>query len=189
MSKNQETLDFSNVEAAEGGGLYLRPGIYSVKPSKVELSAPEGKTPCLKISFTAISGEYDGQSVEERFFLSPKALPRLQYLHEKYLGFKLENKAISLEQLEDYFSKKLTVKPKTIVVRVEGEENEGKVYGRLPYADFIIEDSTDVEEGAYEEGSEQYRKSVRKSRNASTGSSAAVLSSPVVQESKLPWDN
>src|ERR1035437_5549438 len=178
MSTNQnELLDFSEVSAAEGGqGMYLRPGVYFVKPSSVELVEKEGSTPCVKITFTAVNDDFEGMTVEERFFLSQKALPRLQYLHEKYLGFKLEKKAVSLQQLEIYLQQKLTVKPKTICVRVEGQEKNDKVYACLPYTDFIIEDTTNVEEGAYEEGSVEYKRAVKKARNASTGSSASVLS-------------
>lgn len=184
-------LNFANVEAAEGGeGKYLRPGIYFVKPTEVELVKKDGSTPFLRVIFTAINGDYEGCTVDERFFLSAKALPRLQYLHEKYLGFKLEKNFPAFEQLAEYFKNKLTVKAKTIAIAVAGQEKDGKVYGGLPYTNFIIEDTATVEEGAYPEDSEAYRKSIRKVSNASTNSNSAVLSGgAAVGTNKLPWED
>lgn len=184
---NDAILDFSGVDSAEGnGGNWLRPGVYNVKPSDVELVEKEGVKPRLKISFTPTSDEYSDAVLSESFFLSEKALPRLQYLHEKYLGFKLENKAITLKQLEEYFKKKLLVKPKTITIKVDGEQTGDKVYARLPFTDFIIEEN--VEEGAFEEDSAEYKKAVKKGRNASTGSNAAVLSTRSTGGDSLPWN-
>lgn len=185
---NQETLDFSGVEPAESGsGSYLRPGIYHVKPSAVELVEREGGTAAIKVTFTAVDEEYDGQVVEEKFFLSQKALPRLQYLHKGYLGFNLENKSITFQKLADYLSQKLLTKPKTLLIAVEGKEGkEGKIYGQLPYTGFILEEG---EVGAYEIGSPAYIKSIRKDRNPSTSSSAAVLSTATSNKSGLPWED
>lgn len=189
MNQN-ETLDFSNVAPAEGGGLYLKPGVYYAKPSAVELVQKEGSSAAIKVSFTAVSDEYAGQSVDEKFFLTEKALPRLQYLHEKYLGFRLENAAITFKKLADYLSNKLLTKPKTIALVVGGNEKDGKVYGQLPFTDFIVEDTSNLEEGPFKEGSPEYLRVVRKARNAATASAAPILSGGVASDNtKMPWED
>lgn len=190
---SQETLDFSGVEPVEGGG-YLSPGYYHVKPTGVELveAKEAGKSSSIKVEFTAINDPYEGQMVKAQFFLSAKALPRLQYLHERYFGVKLENKAITFKQLEEYFSKKMLAKPKTIFLSVSGREGtDGKIYGDLPFADFIIDEGIhpEIEEGAFEEGSALYNKSIRKQKNVATMSNSAVLSNGNAQTGwKAPWE-
>lgn len=186
---NQETLDFSGVEPAESGtGSHLKPGIYHLKPSTVELVETDGKTSAIKVGFTSVDDGYEGQTVEEKFYLSQKALPRLQYLHEQYLGFRLENKAITYQKLTDYLSQKLLTKPKTILVKVGGREStDGKVYNQLPYSDFILNADADVEVGAFEEGGAEYNKSIQKNRNAATMSTSAILQDRA-GNSDLPWD-
>ena len=195
--QNQETLDFSNVESAEGGSGWLAPGYYHVKPTAVELiEAKEvGKNSSLKIEFTAVNEPYEGQTVKAQFFLTAKALPRLQYLHEQYFGMKLETKAITFKQLQEYFSKKMLAKPKTIFLHVTGREGVDKngnvqIYGDLPFADFIIDESENpnVEEGAFEEGSAIYNKSIRRQKSASMSSSPVLSNSEPAAEWKAPWD-
>lgn len=191
MNQN-DTLDFSAVEAAESNtGNYLKPGIYRAKPTEVELVERDGGTSAIKVTFEGVTEPYEGAVVEEKFFLSQKALPRLQYLHEKYLGFKLENKAITYQKLTDYLAQKLLTKPKSILLSVGGREGkDGKVYGQLPFTDFILDADANVEEGAYEEGSAQYNKSIKKNNNPSTMSNSGVLSAVTADsKSDLPWND
>jgi len=87
-------------------------------------------------------------------------------------------------------SQKFLTKPKTVLIAVGGREgNDGKVYGQLPFTDFILDSDSDVEEGAYEEGSAQYNKSIRKNRNPATMSTSGVLNTPTTAKSDLPWED
>lgn len=194
---SQETLDFSNVDSVSGG--YLSPGVYRVKPTAVELREAKevGKNSSLKFTFEAVTEGYEGYSVDTNFFLTQKALPRLQYLHEKYFGIKLENKSISFKDLATYFSKKMLPKPKSFLLVVGGSESakDGKIYADIPYADFIIDEAAhpDVEEGPYEEGSAAYNKVIRKQKAlGATSSSAAVMSNAgagaAAEDWKAPWE-
>lgn len=187
---SNDILDFSQIVPVEGGlGKYLKPGIYAVKPSEIELIEKEGSNSAIKITFSAVNEPYEGSIVEERFYLTPKALPRLQYLHEKYFGARLENKAITFAKLTEYLKAKMLTKPKTLLVVVGGRQDGDKIYGSLPYSDFVADEN--AEEGAFEEGSAEYNRVIRKNNNASTRSNSAILSNAtsVSLGDKMPWDN
>lgn len=151
--------DFKNTEAAKGVS-FLTPGVYPLQPNKVELgSFPKG-TKYLAVTFTT---EEDVE-ITEKFVLSEKAIGRLQYLHEGFFGKKCEKVFKSEDEVEAYFRKALTTKKIVKNVVIGGEISGNKVYANLPYTNFIVEND-ELEVGEFEEGSEEWKKFVKKRVN------------------------
>jgi hypothetical protein len=182
-------FDFSNVEAAKGGQ-YLRPGMWKLTPTAVDFEQPDKGNPRLKVTFS----HKDGSSLKEMFFLTPKALGRLQYLHEAWFGKKLEKAFSSAEQIGEYFKKALLSKSKEMPMLVGGEQTmDGKVYARLPYTGFVIMREDLFEEGEFEQGSARWNDNVKKKdggNSAILASNSAVL--PDTDEASddtddMPW--
>lgn len=167
-------FDFSKVEAAKNSQ-YVRPGMWRMTPTAVELEQPDNKNPRLRITFTHKSGA----SFKEMFIITPKALSRLQYLHEACFDKKLEKAFSSVEQLGEYFKKALLTKPRELPLIVGGEESsDGKIYARLPFTGFIVANEENFEEGEFEQGTARYNDVVRKQFGAtSIPSDSAVLPS------------
>lgn len=192
MSTNM--FDFGKVDSADGK--YLKPGMYRLKVTNAEFEHPEGKNPRLNVTFSNKSGEV----VKERFILTPKAFGRLQYLHEQLFGKRLEKTFQSERQIAEYFAKALTGKPIEKTYVVGGEiSTDGKVYARLPYSGFILEQD-DVEEGAFEPGSARYREVVKESTlrtNSAQSTESGILpsvdelptTSSSASDDDMPWEN
>lgn len=182
-----DLFDFSNVKPAEGSS-YLKPGMYTLGIKEVKLDKPEGKTPALEMTFAGKAG-----MLKEKFYLTPKALGRLQYLHEQWTGKQLTKSFESLEQIEAYF-KKLTEKPQEKVFIVGGtvSNKDGKVYANLPYTNFIVAKTDNIEEGEFEVGSARYNDVVKKASTSSAAmtSDAAILAdsdSTPSNDEDTPW--
>lgn len=135
---NSDTVvvDFSQMEQSEGGGKRYAKGDYVGVITKAvrDVSSQQG-SPCIKITLKIKGGKYDGKTVVERLWLSPKALPRLAEMLE-ILGVKVGKKEVGIPL------KKL--KGKTIGFSLEDEEYEGKIRSRVSW-DFL--DPDDVVEG------------------------------------------
>lgn len=182
-------FDFSKVEVPQQLN-YLRPGTYVLSVTKVDLEKPSGKTPYLNITFSGKSGV-----VKQKFYLTPKAFPSLQYLHESMFGKTLSKAFDNLDQIYTYFEKALTSKKIEKTMIVGGQESNGKVYAELPYCRFVLKDGTPYEEGAYEEGSARWNEVVRKSKTTDSGltSDATILPSDIAPdqisggETDMPW--
>jgi hypothetical protein len=184
-------FDFSKVETAKSGQ-YLRPGMYRLTPTTVELEQPDNANPRLNVTFT----HKDGSSLRERFIITPKALSRLQYLHEAWFGKKLEKAFSSVDQIGEYFKKALLTKAKEMPMIVGGElADNGRVYARLPFTGFVVLREDLFEEGAFEEGTARYNEVV-KARNGNTPaplSDSAVLPTSDTSDSSsssdddMPW--
>jgi hypothetical protein len=188
---NMSTFDFSKVEVAKSSQ-YVRPGMWKMSVTDVELVTPENKNPCLNITFS----KSDGASFRDRFFITPKALSRLQYLHEAWFGKKLEKAFTSVEQLGEYFKKALTTKSKEMPMIVGGEENaEGRVYARLPFTGFVVTNEDLFEEGEFEKGTARYNEVVKRSEMTTSdalSTDSAVLPSgdseaDATEDSEMPW--
>ncbi len=169
-----EVLDFGGVESAVAKS-YLRPGLYTLSVSSVKLETPENKNPYINVSFT----NKEGGVVSEKFFITVKALGRLQYLHEAWCGKKLDKMFASAKDLANYFERGLMSKKveRNMIVGGQYSEDGTKVYASLPYTNFIIAESQAFEEGEFEEGDKRWNEYVRKSqKTAATGTSSAILS-------------
>lgn len=185
-------FDFSKVDAPVQLE-YLKPGTYVLSVSQVDLEKPENKTPYLNITFSGKDG-----MLKQKFYLTPKAFPALQYLHEGLFGKPLTKAFDNLEQIHAYFQKALTAKKIEKVFLVGGQEaDNGRVYAELPYGRFLLKEGTPYEEGAYEEGSARWKDVVRKNKLSTTtnlGTDDTILPSDIAQdqvkgdgEEDMPW--
>lgn len=158
-------FNFKETEAAKGVS-FLTPGVWPLKPVKVELGKfPQKQTPYLGITFS----NEEGTEYTEKFVLSEKALGRLQYLHEAFFGKKCTQNFSSEEELMKYFKKYLTGKEVVKNFIIGGEISNGTVYATLPYTNFIVTDEMELEPGEFEEGSDLWKKFVKKRINTSGG--------------------
>lgn len=151
-------FNFSSTESAKGLS-YITPGVYPLKPTKVEL----GKFPNKGTSYLGVTFENEeGQSLTEKFVLTEKAIGRLQYLHESMFGKKLDKDFDSEAAVEKYFRKALTGREIVKNFIVGGEiAQDGNVYAVLGYTNFIdVEEELEV--GEFEEGSAEYKKYVKR---------------------------
>jgi hypothetical protein len=188
----EEVIDFNGVESASEAS-YLEPGMYRLKidAENTKVVTAEGKTPYLAVRFYS---EKNG-SVNEKFFLTAKALPRLQYLHEAWFNKKLDRKFTSFIAVGEYFKAALTSKIVARPMVVGGKITpDGKFYSGLPYTGFVVIEEALFEEGAFDKDSEQYKRVVKleKPNPAVAGTNAAILPSgdyaaPASAASDMPW--
>lgn len=196
MSKNVPTegsIDMGQVAPAESTSFkYLEPGMYRLKvdTESVRVDTPQGKTPYLSVRYLSESGA----SVVEKFYLTPKAIARLQYYYMALTGKKLDKVFSSYVEIGQYFEKLLKSKPLTFPMVVGGKITvEGKLYSNIKYTDFIIPANVDFEEGAFEKDSANYKDVVRydKPNPAVANTDATVLPGtgyvPIAGAEDLPW--
>jgi hypothetical protein len=188
---NEEAIDFGSVNAASSTE-YLEPGMYRLKVDKegTKLVTPEGKTPYLNVRFTS----ENGASLNEKFFLTAKALPRLQYLHEAWFNKRLDKKFTSMLDVGKYFQAALTAKIVTRAMITGGKiTTDGKFYSGLPYTGFVLVDESQFEEGAFDKDSARYKAAVSydKPNPAVAGTSSAVLPTTDLPgtDGPSPWDD
>lgn len=190
----EAVVNFGNVDAATESA-YLAPGMYRLKvdTESLKVIAPEGKNAYLAVRFV----DEKGGAVGEKFFLTAKAMPRLQYLHEAWFSKKLEKSFTSFVQVGEYFQYALAQKPITKPMVVGGKVSpDGRFFSGLPYSGFVIVDESQFEEGPFEKGSDQYNKvvQVQKANPAVAHTDAAMLPSAEgagyvpVEAGKNPWD-
>lgn len=163
------SYDFSKTEAAAASS-YLVPGFYRMKVTAVKLETMANEKATKYLGF--IFSTDDGTSFTEKFFLSEKAIARLQYLHEAWTNKKCDKVFKTDKEVEAYFAK-LFANPKapSKLLVVGGEESKDKIYAQLPYSGFVVTDEEGVEEGPFEEGDANWKKYVKHSSrtNESTG--------------------
>lgn len=156
-----EVIDFSKIPVPTATE-FLEPGMYRLKVDKdaVKLETPQGKTPYLSVRFVSDKGA----SLTEKFFLTKKAIPRFQYLHQAWFGKEIDKVFNSYEEIGEYFAKALVVK---IVSRpmVTGGKigTDGRFYSGLPYLGFVVDESL-FEEGSFEKDGEAYNRVVQKQK-------------------------
>src|SRR5688572_15454988 len=99
-----EVIDFSKIDVPQSSK-YLEPGMYRLKvdAENVKLMTPQGKNMYITVRFV----DKNGASVTEKFYLTAKAMPRLQYLHEAWLSKKLTVQFKTFEEVGNYFIKLL----------------------------------------------------------------------------------
>jgi hypothetical protein len=169
------SINFSDVPAASANE-YLEPGMYrlSVDKEGTKVVTENVKSPYLQVRFVAANGA----SVTEKFFLTAKALPRLQYLHEAWFNKRLERSFDSFKDIGEYFKAGLTAKIVSRPMVTGGKITaDGKFYSGLPYSGFVIMSEADFEEGPFEKDSVRYKNAVRieKPNAAVAGTDAALL--------------
>jgi hypothetical protein len=173
----EETIDFGKVDAAQNPE-FLEPGMYRLKVDKegTKLVTPQGKTPYLNVKFISETGGF----INEKFFLTAKALPRLQYLHEAWFNKRLDKAFKSMLEVGNYFNAALTSKIVTRPMITGGKISaDGKFYSGLPYTGFVVADETLFEEGVFEKDSARYKQVVQvdKPNPAVANTNAAILPS------------
>lgn len=164
-------FDFTKTEAAAEIS-FLKPGVYAMKISEVKLGTFSKGSPYLGFTFET----EQGLKLEEKMgYSSEKAkevfMSRLQYLHEAWSGKKLDKVFKSIEEIEAYF-KKVFVSPKagTRNIIIGGEVLGTKIYGSLPFTNFIVPDDSDLELGEFTEGDDNWKKYVKKSNRTTEAS-------------------
>lgn len=194
---SQENFDFSTVEAAVSAE-FMVPGYWNVKITDVAFidKKDDGSaiTPRVKITFAGKGGQFS-----DNFFITPKAMPRLQYLHEQWIGKKLEKVFENATGVYAYFEK-LFKSPQaqkiSKMIIVGGETVGDKTYARLPYTGFVLPDEGNFKEEAFEVGSNLWKNHVTVKTNASTATNDVMLpgndappsgNSPKEEESDLPF--
>lgn len=136
-------VDFSDTESRKGekrkGRKKFKEGEYrvKVKGEPTRGKSPEKKTPFIEFTFEFVDGEYKGQSISDRFYLSSGALWRLRNVIEA-MGMKVPSKKAKLK-LNEYPGKKLGIS-------IENEENDdGKEFSNVvdTFRYELVEDSDD----------------------------------------------
>jgi hypothetical protein len=192
----EETIDFGKVNAATTTE-FLEPGMYRLKvdPKGTRVVTPEGgKTPYLQVRFVSESGA----SVTEKFFLTAKALPRLQYLHEAWTSKRLDKSFKSMIEVGTYFSTFLTAKIVTRPMITGGKiAANGNFYSGLPYTGFVVTQESLFEEGPFDKDSARYKQvvTVDKPNPAVANTNAALLpeadafptSGSTASADDMPW--
>jgi hypothetical protein len=186
---------------------YLEPGMYevAVKEVKYEIKQARDTKKSPKPAMVVVFTTRDGKELTETFYLagedaskSKTMLGRLQYLHEAIFGGKITESFTGYDQIKDYFDAKLMSKKcPPIYLLVNGEEQEdGKVYSRLGFVDFIFKgEKAQFVEGPYVKDSEAYKKAVTKKKTTKAGQLVSATSAPVLNGAvggavaKAPWES
>lgn len=174
-------FNFKNVEVPKEGLRYVRPGFWTLAPVKAELVKKDGGNSHIAVTFEGNAGK-----LVDKFWLTEKAIARLQYLHMSLYGKKLEKDFGNDEgALTEYFNTLFSKKNIPLNLIVGGSVgSDGKVYANLPYLNFVTNDEG-FSEGEFEVGSPRYNDVVK----AST-SRAPMTDNPLVpaEDDKMPWD-
>jgi hypothetical protein len=178
-----ESINFSKIPAATSSS-YLEPGMYRLKidPTGTKLIEPgAGKTPYVAVKFVSDSGS----ALTEKFFLTAKALPRLQYLHEAWFGKKLEKKFNTYSEIGNYFAGALVLKPEVSRPMITGGKftADNKFFSGLPYTGFVVADESLFEEGPFDTNSARYKNVVQWEK---PNPAVASTNSTILPEADLP---
>lgn len=174
-------FSFKDVEIPQSNQEYVVPGFWKLAPIKAELVEKEDRTPYMAVTFEGERGK-----MVEKFWLSEKAMGRLQYLHAGLYNKKLEKEFKTAAEVVAYFNKLFESKRIEVPLVIGGTRNSaGRVYVNLPYSDFIINDER-FEEGPFEEGSSRYNSVVRDEVQRD----APKTDRPILDDDgdKLPWE-
>lgn len=138
---------------------FLTPGVYDLQVTSAKYEQPEGKNPWLEVTFSGEAGQ-----TTQKFYLTPKAMDRLVYLHEQLFEKPLKKAFESSEAVATYFQKAFESLKPTKRFLVGGREGtDGRIYANFGYANFVVSDKTPV--GAFAEGSAQWISNVERNRD------------------------
>lgn len=165
-----EKINFGQIEAAASLEL-VTPGVHKFVVSNSEFVIPtdkkqdgSSKTMYVKLTFEDVK---NGGSFSETFYITPKTLPRFQYLHESWFGKKLTKEFNSLEDVGKYFEKVFNspdAKKFTNYMKIQGEEDsKGKIWPKIEYVGFIIPADKNPEDVTFEPGTAEFILNVKKS--------------------------
>lgn len=185
----EETINFGSIDAAQTPE-FLEPGMYRLKVDKeaTKVVTPEGKTPYLNVKFVSETGGF----INEKFYLTAKSLPRLQYLHEAWFSKRLDKSFKSMVEVGTYFQAALTSKIVTRPMITGGKISaDGKFFSGLPYTGFVVVDEGQFEEGLFDKDSARYKSvvSIEKPNPAVANTNAPIIpaSTGNTSTTDLPW--
>jgi len=153
MSLNFDQVESANSEVRESQFKSVKPGIQTLMITGIEPTVAGTGTAGIVVTFESKEAE---ASFNHRFWLSAGALPRVQYLVEKFTGVKMtgsfngEGQELAAN-VATALAPKLVGKSKTVVVDGETstKEKDGKVYNNtyptLRFAGFVDPEGTAVE--------------------------------------------
>lgn len=172
-------FDFSAIPVPQSGN-YLQPGYYTVNISDIKYVKPtetkadgSAKTSYLEITFQADQG-----SITEKFYITPKALSRLQYLYANMVGSPLDKAFKNEEQIGAYFEKAFSSdKAKTIKknIVVGGKEVGERVFAAIPYSDYFLPEDMNPEFGAFDANSSLYKRYLQRDNNPSKRTDSVMI--------------
>jgi len=142
---NFDQVESANSEVRESSFKSVKPGIQTLMITGVEPTMAGTGTPGMVVTFESKEAE---ASFNHRFWLSAGALPRVQYLVEKFTGVKMSGAFTGEGQelaanVATALASKLVGKSKTVIVDGEAstKEKDGKVYNNvyptLRFAGFV----------------------------------------------------
>lgn len=144
-------INFDSVESASAVNKTefksVKGGIQNLTVEAVEGVVAASGNPGVEVTFKSTEAD---ASFNHRFWLSVGAVPRVQYLVEKFTGSKLTG-SIAPEEVADKLAALLVGKTKQVIVDVELRTNEknGKVYTNeyptLRFAGFVEPQGKDAE--------------------------------------------
>lgn len=166
-------INFNEVPSAANAE-FVRPGVYEFRVKSASFEKPEGKkkdgtdkSTFVRVVFENVS---NGATFNESFYITPGALPRLQYLHEAWFDKKLDKSFENYEQVGAYFEKVFNAEGSKKFQRfmlIGGEEqSDGRVYAKIGYAGFVIPESKSPVAQTFEPGSAEYIMNVKKNADA-----------------------
>lgn len=152
-------FSFKGVEAAKSAS-FLEPGFYYLSVSDAKLETPEGKNPFISVTFSGEKG-----SVTTKLFITPKALPRLQYIYNSYMGKPCDKDFENAAAVGAFFTKffesdKIRAIKKGMAVGGK-QVADGTVYSDLPYTDFFMPEDMNFAEGPFDRGTANWARYVK----------------------------
>lgn len=161
MSFNFSTVEVpTNTERKE----YLNPGMYHLKLQDVELfeTTPKdpNKEPTKGMSLTFVcksdNPDFNEAICNARFFLTPKTMGRVQYLHNGIFGQPITQNFNTADEIVTYFQRAAVDAPYVKMI-TGGKIYNNKVYSDLPYMGFFPDENQEFVERAFEVNSKEFQ--------------------------------
>lgn len=191
-------FNFKNAKPATGAGAFLRPGYHTLKA----ISATSGEFDGGNEYVEVVLEDKDEVQLKEKFLTTSKdgdakkqsnLLGRLQHLYEGITGMLLDKNFKSTEEIATFFDKLFQNKknvPRLFLVG--GEDDNGKIWARLPWGGFIVpkENEDEVTEGDFDEGSKEWKNNVKKrGKTEASGKEGGILNGGDDDDDDLPFED